>query len=133
MSAAPVVPTLSVVYAKDIQKVAAFYRRTLSLAVLEEEQNFVVVGNAGYEIAVVRMADSIARATQISVPPVVREDTPIKCSFWVENLQSVKMEAEAAGGATKPLSSAWSWRGQLHLDGHDPEGNVVQFRTSAAR
>ncbi len=75
----------------------------------------------------------ISRPTlNISVPPVVRDGTPIKCSFWVENLQHVKTEAEAAGGATKPVSAAWRWRGQLHLDGHDPEGNVVQFRTRVA-
>lgn len=131
MSTSAPAPILSVVYAKDILKVAAFYQRTLSLSVLEQESNFIVVGNAAHEIAVVRMANSIAAKTHVSSPPDLREGTPIKCSFWVENLQHVKAEAEAAGGATRPITSAWSWRGQLHLDGNDPEGNIVQFRTRA--
>ena len=132
MNASLPIATLSVVYAQDIQKVAAFYLRTLSLSILEEGSGFVVVGNTSLEIAVVRMASEVAERTMISVPPQVREGTPIKCSFWVESLRHAKAEAEATGGAIKPVASAWRWRGQLHLDGHDPEGNVVQFRSSAA-
>lgn len=132
MSTTVPAPVLSVIYAKDILKVASFYQRTLSLPVLEEESNYVVIGNAAHEIAIVRMANSIAAKTRISAPPELREGTPIKCSFWVENLGQVKAEAEAAGGATRPLASAWHWRGQLHLDGSDPEGNIVQFRTRAS-
>jgi predicted enzyme related to lactoylglutathione lyase len=124
-------PILSVIYAKDLHKVADFYRRTLSLALLEEAADFVVLGGAGVEIAVVRMADAIAERVEITSPPRIREETPIKCSFRVDDLQRAKDRAEAAGGAIRPLASAWCWRGQWHLDGHDPEGNVLQFRVAA--
>jgi len=119
------------VYAQDIERVAEFYRRTLSRPVLEREPGFVVVGDASLEVAVVRMAEALAKETPLSTPPRVRRDTALKASFLVADLEHARAEAEAAGGATKPVRAAWEWRGQLHLDGHDPEGNVVQFRQLA--
>ncbi|HZS48268.1 MAG TPA: hypothetical protein VFC63_24580 [Blastocatellia bacterium] len=122
------VVTSIVIYAKDITRVANFYQRTLSVSKIDEEPSFIVVGNDNLEIAIVRIRESIAKEIQISMPPRVREETPIKCSFLVEDLDKVRAEATDAGGGTKPVTSAWLWRGELHLDGHDPEGNVVQFR-----
>jgi hypothetical protein len=119
------------VYAKDIRRVADFYRRTLSLVTIEEA-DLVVVGSADVEVAVVEIPEPLARTIQVSRPPAVRERTPIKCSFLVDDLVRVHAEAIACGGGTEPLATAWRWRGQLHLDGYDPEGNVVQFRTRDA-
>ncbi len=126
------VPAMLIVYAKDIAKVAAFYQRTLRLSVIEAEPRFVVVGDAHREIAVVRMPEARARDTQVSVPPQVRESMALKFSFLVDDLARVQREAVAAGGGTKRVTAAWSWRGQIHLDGYDPEGNVVQFRAPKA-
>jgi predicted enzyme related to lactoylglutathione lyase len=123
-------PTLvgMVVYAKDIEKVATFYQRTLSLLVLEKQPGFIVVGDVHLEIAVVRLPEALAKETHISVPPHVREETPLKFSFLVDDLDRAHIEAIAAGGGTKAVAAAWRWRGQLHLEAYDPEGNVVQFR-----
>jgi predicted enzyme related to lactoylglutathione lyase len=123
----------SVIYAKDIRKVAAFYQRTLGLSALEDDADFVLVGDEGLQIAVVKMPDDIAKDVQIATPPIAREETPIKCSFLVEDLDRVHAEAHASGGGTRPIAAAWRWRGQLHLDGYDPEGNVVQFRQRDAQ
>ena len=128
MNVEQVVAVSVVVYAKDVTKVADFYKRTLLLSLLQEEAGFIVVGSDSLEIAIVRIPESIAREIQISVPPRLREETPIKCSFFVDDFQHVQAEAAATGGGTKPLASAWLSRGELHLDGYDPEGNVVQFR-----
>jgi hypothetical protein len=124
-------PTLIVVYARDIARVAEFYRRTVALARVAEEPDFIVVGAGELEIAVVRMSAAIARETHISVPPRLREETPIKASFRVDDLRRVEVDAGATGGGTRPLANAWRWRDQLHLDGFDPEGNRVQFRQRA--
>jgi catechol 2,3-dioxygenase-like lactoylglutathione lyase family enzyme len=131
VSGSRAVAALVAVYARDIARVAAFYERTLALPVLEREAGFVVLGDDGVEIAVVRMADSLAAEVEISDPPQVREGTPVKGSFLVADLERVRTAAAATGGGTRPLASAWLWHGQLHLDGHDPEGNVVQFRQRA--
>jgi len=121
---------LTVIYANDITRVAEFYQRTLSLALRDEEDGFIVVGNEAYEVAVVRMAgDSAAAASNAAQ---LRTQAAVKASFLVESLDQTIAAAEACGGATKPVTSAWRWRNQLHLDGNDPEGNVVQFRVGAA-
>ena len=122
------VPALVVVYAQDIEKVARFYSETLRRPIIEREPGFVIVGDAGMEVAVVRMSDAVAKGISISAPPRVREETSIKPSFLVEDLDIASRAATAAGGGTKLASAAWQWRGQLHLDGFDPEGNAVQFR-----
>jgi catechol-2,3-dioxygenase len=118
---------LTVIYASDIRRVADFYRRALSLQPVDQDEAFVVVGNAHYEIAVVHTACAATPAAE-PVPLHIRTRTPLKCSFLVESLEHARAAAEACGGAFKPLASAWRWRDQLHLDGHDPEGNVVQIR-----
>ena len=89
------------------------------------------LGGPDLEVVVVRMPEAIARTVDIATPPVLREDTPLKCSFRVADLGRVAEDAAATGGGTRPLSEAWTWLGELHLDGHDPEGNVVQFRQRA--
>lgn len=121
----------TVIYAKDIRRVAEFYRRTVPLAMIETDPGFMVLGGEGFEVTVVQIPEQLAQDIAIAAPPIPREETPIKLSFLVENLDRVHQEAAAAGGSTKPVAEAWSWRGQLHLDGCDPEGNVVQFRTSS--
>ena len=82
----------------------------------------------GVELSVVRIPEQLASTIVIANPPVVRESTPVKLSFLVPRLDAVRAAATATGGGLDPLDSAWSWRGMLHLDGFDPEGNVVQFR-----
>lgn len=130
MNAPRPVHALTVIYARNMERVAEFYRRTLSLELVEQGDCFVVVGNMHYEIAVVHAAGERARGPEPGSYHL-RAETPIKGSFLVESLERACSAAEAAGGAFKPIDLAWRWRDQLHLDGHDPEGNVVQLRASA--
>ena len=121
-------PALVVIYVQDVVRVAAFYRDTLSRPIVSQEAGFAVVGDAALEVAVVRMHEALAVANPLETPPRVRAETPLKPSFLVDDLVRVAAAAAAAGGGTKPSDAAWRWRGQLHLDGHDPEGNPLQFR-----
>lgn len=125
------VSSLTVIYASDLDRVATFYERTLEVSRLEQEDGFIVVGSSSFEIAVVRMS---GRPGSSETPSSlhVRAETPLKGSYLVSSLARAIAAAEASGGSLKPVESAWSWRGQLHLDGHDPEGNVMQIRMSAA-
>ena len=74
--------------------------------------------------------EALVAEVHIATPPERREATPIKCSFLVDDLARVRTEAEATGGGLLPDEQAWEWQGQRHLDGFDPEGNVVQFRVA---
>jgi len=100
----------------------------LALQVREWEDGFSVLAGAGIEISVIRMPVGLAAMVEITSPPQLREDTPLKPSFLVPSFEAVREAAEATGGGLKPAAAEWSWRGCAHLDGHDPEGNIVQFR-----
>ena len=125
------VDALTVIYARNLDRMTLFYERTLGIERLEQDVSFVVLGNAAFEIALVKMAGELV--SEGEAPEFrVRAETPLKGSYLVASLEQARIAAEASGGSLKPIASAWRWRGQLHLDGHDPEGNVVQFRVSAA-
>ena len=117
-----------VIFAIDKKRVSAFYRRTLDLVALEEAASHDVLRGHGLEVVVHAIPAKIAAGIQIDQPPRVREDMPIKPTFVVASLDAVGVAAQATGGFLKPLAGAWHFRGATVLDGHDPEGNVVQFK-----
>jgi len=120
------------VYAKDARRLAAFYAEALGLDRVEDGASFVLLASAGVELAVVQAPLAIAEAIVVTEPPVVREDTPVKLSFLVDDVEAVRPVVAGLGGGLAAPDAAWSWRGQLHLDGWDPEGNVFQLRQGAA-
>lgn len=121
-------PINLVLYAKNIERVSAFYETILGLPRLESENEFVCIGGLDFQIIVVQAPKQLVEHLHISTPPVLRSETPLKHSFLVDDLERASAAAASTGGGAKPISEAWSWRGQLHLDGYDPEGNIVQFR-----
>ena len=128
----PPTPVVSlVVYAKDKEKVSRFYIALLGLREIEAGAGFVLLAGEGVEIAVVGIPEALAVSVKVSSPPAIREETPLKFSFLVRSLSDAVERAKSAGGSFKPLESAWSWRGMRHLDGNDPEGNVLQLRVLA--
>jgi predicted enzyme related to lactoylglutathione lyase len=130
----PVVPPVVslAVYAKDIACVSSFYAAVVGLREVERASGFILLAGPFFELAVVQVPAELAAAIHIASPPTARADTPIKPSFLVSNIEKLRREVQALGGLLKPAPAAWSWRGQLHLDGKDPEGNVFQLRQSEA-
>jgi hypothetical protein len=117
-----------VIFAKNKARVSAFYRSTLDLVAFEEASSHDVLRGHGLEVVVHAIPRKIAAEIQITQPPTVRENTPIKPTFVVASLEAVRTAALATGGFLKPMEGAWHFRGATVLDGHDPEGNVVQFK-----
>lgn len=129
-----------VLYAKDAERVARFYEAALGLSrgrsseeEEEEDGGAIVLGRGPTEIVVIAVPEAIAASIDVASPPELRAETPIKLSFLVD-ADAITSDAvlraaiEAAGGGLKPATAAWSWRGAIHLDGWDPEGNVFQLR-----
>jgi len=120
-----------VVYVKDIQRVAAFYAAVLRLEAVEREERFVVLSRTGNcavgDVSIVAMSDDVAESITVHDPPVIRHETPFKPSFLVESLSDAARVAAEAGGGTKSMGTTWEFRGLRHLDGFDPEGNVLQL------
>lgn len=117
-----------VVFAKNKRHLSAFYRQTLGLQAIEEKPSHDLLHGPGIEIVIHTIARQHAAGIQISQPPQVRQDIALKPTFVVPSLEAVRAAAEATGGWLKPQAQAWQIRGATVLDGHDPEGNVVQFK-----
>jgi hypothetical protein len=117
-----------VVFAKSVKKLSAFYVRTLGLEVLESARSHQLLRGNGYEVVVHAIPAKIAREIPIAKPPALREDSAMKPSFVVPDLQALRMAVVATGGWLKPAKLAWTFRGHTVLDGCDPEGNILQFK-----
>jgi len=125
-------PVQVVVYAKDVERLASFYQSALALAIAEQARTFVVLHGQGFEVAIVAMPEAAAAAIERRSPPVPLEDTPIKASFLLPSIEARRGAVTGAGGTLMPPEAAWTWRGQVHLDGVDPEGNVFRLRQPQA-
>jgi predicted enzyme related to lactoylglutathione lyase len=117
-----------VVFAKNKKRVSAFYRQTLGLTAIEEHASHDLLRGPGIELVIHAIPRKIAATITLTKPPSVRDDTPLKPAFVVKSLDAVRSAAAATGGFLKPIEAAWQIRGATVLDGHDPEGNVVQFK-----
>ncbi len=117
-----------VIYAKNKKRVSAFYQQTPGLEVHESESSHDLLRGQGYEILVHAIPRKYAAEVKVSKPPEPRDETPFKPTFVVLSLTEVRLAAEATGGYLKPEAAAWHFRGQVVLDGWDPEGNIVQFK-----
>lgn len=117
-----------VVFAKHKARVSAFYQRALGLVATESEASHDLLQGPGVEVVVHAIPRRYSAGISIAKPPVLREDTPFKPAFVVRSLEAVRAAALATGGGLKPAEGAWHFRGMTVLDGHDPEGNIVQFK-----
>ncbi len=117
-----------VVYAKDEQRVAAFYAALLGVDPTEVTPDFVVLESDALQLVVVRMPAEIVASVEVTDPPSVREDTALKPVFVVGDLDVARAAAAAAGGGIKPVEAEWRWGDGTVVDGFDPEGNVLQVR-----
>lgn len=117
-----------VIYAKDLARMLAFYQRTLGLRLVEQDGSYALLQNDRLQLVLQSIPAHIAAQIEIASPPEAREDTPMKLSFSVPSLAAARETASASGGSVKPAAAEWRWRGQVIVDGLDPEGNVLQFR-----
>ena len=121
----------AVIYAKLMAPLAAFYEHVFGLAPISSEPGCVVLRRDAAELTIVQARPEIAATIQVATPPEPRTGTPIELVFPVASLAGARVAAAAFGGAFGPDDEAWVWRGWRHLDGVDPEGNVVQAREPA--
>lgn len=120
-------PAAAVVYAKDLDRVSAYYEAVAGLAPGTRDATYAVLTGDGFRLIVVALPHWLARDIVISDPPARREDTPIKLVIPVVSLAAARDRAPAYGGVVDPPDREWVFDGSRVCDGHDPEGNVVQL------
>jgi len=118
----------SVIFAKDIIKLANFYRAIAEMLEMHRDKDHVVLDEDGFQLVIHCIPKRIAATITITDPPLVREGTPIKICLPVSAIESSRVKAAELGGWVGPKSQEWEARGFRACDGHDPEGNVFQVR-----
>jgi len=121
----------AVVYAKDLARVSAFYAGVLGCRVAHSEVDHVVLESPAFQLVIVAIPAHIAGSIDVAEPPIRRSDTPIKLVFPVASIDTARLAAASRGGELDPPEREWRFQGFRVCDGHDPEGNVVQFRARA--
>lgn len=124
-------PAAAVLYAKDISKIGNFYTKVAGLPITHKEQDHIVLESDAFQLVVVAVPRKLAATIHITEPPQRRESTAIKLVFSVASIAAAREAAQAHGGQVNSPSRVWEFQGSRVCDGHDPEGNVVQFRESA--
>lgn len=121
----------AVLFAKDLPRIAAFYRELLGMTQTVTESRLIVLESATYQLVIHGIPKAVADRVNITTPPERRENTALKLVFPVKSLADTRAAAPAWGGQVDKPSAQFSARGFTACDGFDPEGNVVQFRETA--
>ena len=124
-------PAAAVLYAKDLSSVGNFYASVARLKITHEEADHLVLESDAFQLVVVAIPARRAASIRITEPPQRRENTAIKLVFPVESLAAARQLAPLHGGGLNTATREWMFQGMRVCDGHDPEGNVVQFRERA--
>jgi predicted enzyme related to lactoylglutathione lyase len=122
----------AVIFANDVDRLAAFYRDVTRMTEVLRDAEHVVLDGGVHQLVIHSIPPSIAARITIASPPQVREDTPIKLCLPVASIDAARRTAAQLGGAVEPPSREWSARGFRACDGHDPEGHVFQLREAGA-
>jgi predicted enzyme related to lactoylglutathione lyase len=118
----------AVLFAKDPRRVAAFYEALAGMEVTHSGKDIIVLESAGSQLMVHPIPTKTARAIDTTVPPQRRIQAAVKLVFPVASIAQVRARAPALGGELNPPERMFEARGFRACDGHDPEGNVIQFR-----
>jgi len=118
----------AVIYAKDLLRVSKFYQDVIGFEEVHFEEDHVIIESPMVQLVILTIPEIIAKEIEITNPPVRRTETPIKLVFFVPDMESVRQAVVELGGALDPVEAEWQFQGHTVCDGHDPEGNVIQFR-----
>ena len=114
------------VYAKDRERVAAFYERVLGMRRLQAREDIVILASPDLQLLVHAIPPEFAADIDIHTPPVRRHDTAYKFFATVPRLDVAGEAAAAAGG--EMFDERWQGPGFVACNAMDPEGNVFQLR-----
>ena len=118
----------AVLYAKDLDRLVKFYAAVAGIEPQAVKNGFAVLGASPSQLVIVRIPERIADEIEIATPPELREATPIKLVFAVEDIAHARKRAAELGGAVNAVEREWKFEGARVCDGHDPEGNIFQLR-----
>jgi predicted enzyme related to lactoylglutathione lyase len=123
----------AVLYVKDLDPMRSFYEACFQMEVVDAAHEYCVLESEPLTLSLVRVPEQIAAAIVVSVPPSRRKGVPIKLAFVVVSIDSLRTLVADFGGVVDPATSQWEFRGGIHCDAVDPEGNVLQLVQSTTQ
>jgi catechol 2,3-dioxygenase-like lactoylglutathione lyase family enzyme len=123
--------TGAVLFAKNLERVAAFYSVVLGLSEAGRDDDHILLESLGFQLVVHRLIGKGSEAREMTVPPTRRATAAFKPVFFVPSISRLRGLVERHGGVMESADREWAFNGVTVCDGIDPEGNVIQFRESA--
>lgn len=116
------------VYAKDIERLSAFYQALLPMIEVHTSTELVVLQSQDIELIIHAIPPDIASTIVIKSPPEKREQTALKFFFTVPSISAARSTAAMLGGQV--FTEQWQGPGFIVCNACDPEGNVFLVRES---
>jgi predicted enzyme related to lactoylglutathione lyase len=116
----------TLIYAKDLALLSAFYRQLLSMTEVHASDELVVLRSPIGELIVHQIPAHIAETIVVESPPVPREEVAIKPFFPVASFAEAQARATSMGGAL--FGPQYEGPGFRITNAYDPEGNIIQLR-----
>jgi predicted enzyme related to lactoylglutathione lyase len=120
-----------VLFAQDPKRVAHFYEVVAGMKVTHAAADIIVLESQDHQLMVHPIPPRIAATIEITMPPKRRTRSAVKLVFAVQSIAAARRLAPGLGGRLNPAQRMFEARGFRACDGHDPEGNVIQFREDA--
>lgn len=120
----------AVLFAKDHQFVAEFYRRVVDASVSDQDEYHTLLDVQGFRLVIHQIPEGMSQEITIATPPQRREQGALRLDFTIPNIIERRAMARLLGGQIDDLPPPWAGADTSFFLGFDPEGNVVGFNVS---
>ncbi len=121
--------TKIVLWADKFDETAEFYRLLLDAEFKHASDGFVSIVGANNEVLL--HAVPAQWVSDISVPPALRDESPLKPCFEVESITRARAAVSGTNGLILGADREQTHGEVIYCDGNDPEGNVIQRYATA--
>jgi predicted enzyme related to lactoylglutathione lyase len=119
-----------VIFSVDVRRLASFYERVLEASATAESSGDIRLTTGSDEVLIHSIPKEVAAGISISTPPAPRDNSALKPVFEVAALTRALLAVEENGGVV--TSRTFRLGGITRHDILDPDGNVIQLRSSSA-
>jgi predicted enzyme related to lactoylglutathione lyase len=118
-------------FVKDFARMKSFYSGMLQAEPVNTEwtDRYACFELGGAEFALHAIPEEYARGVELTSPPKVREQNPVKVIFEVQDVPAERARLDSMGATM--LTRAWE-DPKESCEGADPEGNIFQITRSNA-
>jgi predicted enzyme related to lactoylglutathione lyase len=120
-----------VIFAVNVKALASFYEAVLGVSPAPkpgDTKKDIRLGGKGIELLIHSIPPRISKTIVIKAPPVARDIAAMKPVFDVKSLSKAEEQVTLQGGVV--TKTTFTLDGLTRRDVLDPEGNVIQLRSS---